>query len=265
MILYQNFSLINLKINSFKSILKQKQSLKFCFYTTQKQENQYVLRTKDDPKDLFCWNRTEVPIFKGDDICNSPHYDNSAFIAASSTLVGNVEIFQHSSVWYGCVLRAENSLIRIAAHSNIQDNTIITESSSRLGPDHDGSVIIGSYVTIGHACLLRACTIHDNVLIGMKSIIDEEATIESNSIVAAGSVVTKNTVIPSGELWAGNPARFLRKLTDHEIHNIRSLAERYSQYMIEHKELLDIPIGTQWREAEKLGFGDIIGYKKIDF
>ena len=156
-------------------------------------------------------------------------------------------------------------MIRIAAHSNIQDNTIITESSAPLGPDHDGSTIIGSFVTVGHGCLLRACTIHDNVLIGMKAIIDEGATVESNSIVAAGSVVPRNTVIHSGELWAGNPAKFKRYLTEEEIENIRYLAERYSNYLKDHKELQDIPVGTQWREAEKLGFGDIIGYKKIDF
>jgi carbonic anhydrase/acetyltransferase-like protein (isoleucine patch superfamily) len=111
----------------------------------------------------------------------------------------------------------------------------------------------------GHGCQLRACTIEDNCLIGMNSIIPEGAYIEKNAMLGAGTVLSPGQRIPSGELWAGNPAKFIRYLTHEEEDNIVTLAENYWRTALEHKEEFSLPVGTAWNEAERLGIN--VGFR----
>jgi carbonic anhydrase/acetyltransferase-like protein (isoleucine patch superfamily) len=125
------------------------------------------------------------------------------------------------------VIKGDVRLVRIGALTNVQDKTIIQEATAPLDGDHDGSTIIGHYVTIGHKCVLRACTIENKVIVGMGSVIEEGAYIESNSIIGAGSVVAAGTRVPAFELWMGRPAKFVRSLTEDEIHSITISAVNY--------------------------------------
>ena len=119
-------------------------------------------------------------------------------------------------------------------------------------------------VTVGHSCILKGTTVEGYNLIGIKSILEEYSYMEKNSVLAAGSVLKRDTRIPSGQLWAGNPAKYLRDLTHEEIEFLTHSADNYKKNAVLHKEEFP-PTENQWREAEALGFGDIIGYKKMDF
>jgi carbonic anhydrase/acetyltransferase-like protein (isoleucine patch superfamily) len=176
-----------------------------------------------------------------------------SFVAPSATLAGNVELWDHSSVWYGCVIKADINLVRIGAFTNIQDNTTIYEAFGPLNEVHDGSTVIGHHVTVGHSCHLTACTIEDESLVGMGSVLQEGSYMETHSMLGAGSVLTRGSRIPSGQLWVGNPAKFVRYLTAAEIASFRSHARKYSQLAYDHKVQF-LPHGTQYIEAEKLGY-----------
>jgi len=119
-------------------------------------------------------------------------------------------------VWYGVVIRGDKNRIIIGPKSNIQDRSVLY-CSEKLSTGFPSIIDIGSYVTVGHGVILNSCTIRDESLIGMGSVISEGSIIDRNSMVAAGSVVLPNTFIPSGQLWAGNPAKFIRNLTEEEL------------------------------------------------
>jgi carbonic anhydrase/acetyltransferase-like protein (isoleucine patch superfamily) len=170
-----------------------------------------------------------------------PRVSNDTFIAPNAVLAGNVDINDNSSIWYGVIIRGDINLVRVGQFSNVQDNTIVEESTYPLAPDHDGSVIIGHYVTVGHSCLLRGCTLESMTLVGMGSTLLEGSTMEENSQLGAYSVLGKNQRVPSGELWAGNPARKIRDLSDSEIAAQKENAETYYSLAMQHREnfLLD--------------------------
>ncbi|ETO91753.1 MAG: carbonic anhydrases/acetyltransferase, isoleucine patch superfamily protein [Candidatus Xenolissoclinum pacificiensis L6] len=155
---------------------------------------------------------------------NAPNIHISCFIANSTSIVGTVTISKCSSVWYNCTIRGDVNWIKIGEYTNIQDNSVIHV-------DHriNGQTEIGNNVTIGHKCLLHACKIHNNVLIGMGSIIMDHTIIHENSIVGSGSLVTKNRTIGPNELWLGSPAKFVRKLSDEEVTYIYQSAKNYHQ------------------------------------
>merc|ERR1711974_473432 len=133
------------------------------------------------------------------------------------------------------------------ANSNVQDRTVITESIKPLSSDHDGSTIVGHFVTIGHSCFLRACTIEDECLVGMKSILCEGSYMERFSILGAGSVLMPHQRVPTGELWLGNPAKYVRDLNEAEKHFIRYLAMKYVLHGEEHnEELYYFPYSTAY-------------------
>jgi carbonic anhydrase/acetyltransferase-like protein (isoleucine patch superfamily) len=132
----------------------------------------------------------------------------NAFIAAGAVIIGDVEIGAYSSVWFGCVVRGDVNIIRIGERTNIQDGTII-HVTRKTSPTH-----IGSGITIGHLALLHACTLEDDCFIGMGAKILDDAVVESGAMVAAGALVTPRKRIPSGQLWGGNPAKFMRELSE---------------------------------------------------
>lgn len=152
----------------------------------------------------------------------------SCFVAESADIIGDVTIYEHSSIWYNTVLRGDGNYIKIGRYTNVQDNTVVHISS--LYP-----TIIGDYVTIGHSAIVHACTIGNNVLIGMGAIILDGAEIGNETIVGAGSLVPPGKKIPSGVLAIGSPARIVRELTEEEKNSLRDSAEKYAQYGAEHK------------------------------
>lgn len=132
------------------------------------------------------------------------------FIAEGAVVIGDVHIGEQSNVWFGCVIRGDVNIIRIGARTNIQDGTVI-HVTRKTGP-----TIIGSGVTIGHSVLLHACTLEDDCFIGMHSTVMDGAVVESGAWVGAGAVVTPGKRIPKGQIWAGNPARYLRDIKPEE-------------------------------------------------
>ena len=142
------------------------------------------------------------------------------FIAPSASLIGQVTLEENSSVWFNCVLRADSDQIQIGKGSNIQDGTIIHVDSG-------SPVIIGDYVTIGHAAIIHACRVGNGSLIGMGATILSRSEIGEDSIVGAGALVTEDKKFPKKSLILGSPARRIRELTYKEVASLRLNAEHY--------------------------------------
>ncbi|CAL4976773.1 unnamed protein product [Urochloa decumbens] len=156
----------------------------------------------------------------------TPHVHRDAFVAPSASLIGDVQVGPGASIWYGCVLRGDANNIQIGSGTNIQDNSLVHVAKSNLS----GKVfptIIGDNVTVGHSAVLQGCTIEDEAFVGMGATLLDGVVVEKHGMVAAGALVRQNTTIPSGEVWGGNPAKFLRKLTADEIAFISESATNY--------------------------------------
>ena len=150
-----------------------------------------------------------------------PKIDKNVFVAPGSYVVGDVQIGSKSNIWFNVVIRGDVEKIRIGKNTNIQDLTMVHCTTKGFG------TTIGSNVTIGHNCVIHDCTINDNSLIGMSSTILDGAVVEKNSMLAAGSLLTQGKIVKSGEIWAGNPAKLLRKLNNKEISFFKISADRY--------------------------------------
>lgn len=165
-------------------------------------------------------------------LSRNPDIATSAFVAPGAVVTGDVTLGEQSSVWYQCVLRADIEAIEIGPGSNIQDGTVI-----HLASDHGTKV--GAYTTVGHKALLHACSIGDEVLVGMGSIVMDGAVVGDRSLVAAGSLITKGLHIPSGSLVVGSPARVVRSLGQREQRELRGWAEKYIRVAEEHRVHLE--------------------------
>lgn len=154
-----------------------------------------------------------------------PQIPEDCFIAQNATIVGEVSMGNQCSVWFNAVVRGDVNSIKIGNKVNIQDGAVI-HATYKVSP-----TVIGNNVSIGHNAIVHGCTIHDNVLIGMGSIVMDDCIVESNSIIAAGAVVAKNTRVESGSIYAGIPAKKIKdvspELTKGEIERI---AENYVMY-----------------------------------
>lgn len=169
----------------------------------------------------------------------TPKIDQSSFIANNVVITGDVTVGQNSGIWYGTVIRGDVAKIRIGNYTNIQDNSVIhvtrpNHSHNKTG-NEGGPTIIGNYVTIGHSAIIHACNIADYSFIGMGAIIMDLAKIEEFAMVAAGAVVTPGKIVKSGQIWAGNPAKYFRDLTKEEKEYIKISAENYWQLAQEYK------------------------------
>ncbi|KAI3461933.1 hypothetical protein Pfo_018596 [Paulownia fortunei] len=156
-----------------------------------------------------------------------PVVDKDAFVAPSASIIGDVHVGCSSSIWYGCVIRGDVNSISIGTGTNIQDNSLVHVAKSNLS----GKVlptIIGNNVTVGHSAVLHGCTVEDETFVGMGATLLDGVVVEKQAMVAAGALVRQNTRIPSGEVWGGNPAKFLRKLTEDEIAFTSQSAINYS-------------------------------------
>ncbi len=150
----------------------------------------------------------------------SPQIHPSAFIAASADVIGRVTLHENTSVWYNTTLRGDINEIVIGPNSNVQDNTVI-----HLADNYGCHV--GEFVTVGHSAILHACTVKNEVLVGMGSIILDGAVIGERSIIGAGALVTGGTIIPPGSLVLGSPAKVVKTLSPDEQAKIKSWAEKY--------------------------------------
>ena len=161
----------------------------------------------------------------------TPSIPEVCFIAENATIVGEVVMGKNCSVWFNAVIRGDVNSIEIGNKVNVQDGAII-HATYKVSPTK-----IGNNVSIGHNAIVHGCTIHDNVLIGMGSIVMDDCVIESNSIIAAGAVVSKNTHVESGSIYAGIPARKIKEvspeLTKGEIERIADNYVMYSGWMVE--------------------------------
>lgn len=145
-----------------------------------------------------------------------------AFAAPGATLIGDVEVGAQASVWFGCVVRGDVAPVRIGARTNLQDGSVIHVSRSGL------ATLIGVEVTIGHGCIVHACTLEDRAFVGMGSIILDGARIESEGMLGAGSLLPLGKRVGARELWHGRPARFVRRVPDDER---AALAEQNRHYV----------------------------------
>ena len=149
-----------------------------------------------------------------------PSVAAEVFIAQGAIVLGAVELREQSSVWYGSVLRGDINRIIVGVQSNVQDGSVLHVSD-------DCACVLGERVTVGHRAVVHACTVGDEVLVGMGAVILDGAHIGARSIVAAGALVTKNTVIPEGSLVVGSPARVVRSLSAEEQKANAKLALKY--------------------------------------
>ena len=160
-----------------------------------------------------------------------PQISNDCFIAENATIVGEVFIGKQCSVWFNTVIIGDVHFIKIGNKVNIQDGTVIHATFQK------SPTTIGNNVSIGHNAIVHGCKIHDNVLIGMGSIVMDDCVIESNSIIAAGAVVTKNTHVESGSIYAGVPAKKIKNISKELISGeIDRIANNYVEYSSWFKE-----------------------------
>lgn len=158
-----------------------------------------------------------------------PRIAASAFVAPGAVVIGNVEIGENASIWFGCVLRGDVAAIVVGADSNVQDGTVVHGSTGKP------PVWIGAEVTIGHMALIHACRLEDGSFVGMKVCVSDAAVVEGGAMVAAGALVTPGKRVPRGKLWGGSPARFMRTLGDKERRYIAELPGRYVGLAAEHR------------------------------
>nr|BFF38667.1 gamma carbonic anhydrase family protein [Tenacibaculum mesophilum] len=160
-----------------------------------------------------------------------PQIPNDCYIAENATIVGDVQMGESCSVWFNAVIRGDVHYIKMGDKVNVQDGAVIHATYQK------SPTTIGNNVSIGHNALVHGCTIHDNVLVGMGSIIMDDCVVESNSIIAAGAVVTKNTHIESGSVYAGIPAKKVKDISKELISDeIDRIANNYVKYSSWFKE-----------------------------
>ena len=151
---------------------------------------------------------------------NIPEVHPDAWVAPNATLIGKVKLEKNSSIWFNAVLRGDIELISIGENSNIQDGSV-------LHTDPGYKLKVGKGVTVGHMVMLHGCQIGDDTLIGIGSIILNNAKIGKNCIIGANSLITENKIIPDNSLVVGSPGRVLRKVTEDEIKAIHENAKHY--------------------------------------
>lgn len=162
-----------------------------------------------------------------------PEIHETAFIAETAVVTGDVVIGLETSIWYGVVMRGDVADIRIGARTNIQDGSVLHVTKGAKGLE------IGDEVTVGHMSILHACTIGNRAFIGMQSLVMDGAVVEDEAMVAAGSLVTPGKRVPRHQLWGGRPARYMRDMTEEEIGYLKISADRY------------VGVGQSYRATQK--------------
>ncbi|HYE41212.1 MAG TPA: gamma carbonic anhydrase family protein [Ramlibacter sp.] len=150
----------------------------------------------------------------------APQLAPGAWVADNAEVMGQVELGENASVWYGCVVRGDTERIRIGSNSNIQDGSV-------LHADAGVPLTIGDNVTVGHQVMLHGCTIGEGSLVGIQAVVLNNARIGKNSIVGAGSVVTEGKEFPDNSLIVGAPAKAIRTLDAAQIAQFQQIPQHY--------------------------------------
>jgi carbonic anhydrase/acetyltransferase-like protein (isoleucine patch superfamily) len=166
-----------------------------------------------------------------------PQIDPAAWVADNATVIGTVQLAAGSSIWFGCVLRGDNDDILVGENSNVQDNSV-------LHTDPGIKLTIGKGCTIGHQVMLHGCTIGDNSLVGIQSVVLNRAVIGKNSMVGAGSLVPEGKQFPDGVLLMGSPAKVVRELSPAEIQMLQLVSQVYVRNAQRYREQLRPVSGT---------------------
>ena len=154
-----------------------------------------------------------------------PQIPDDCYVAENATIVGDVKMGSECSVWFNAVIRGDVHFIKMGDKVNVQDGAVIHATYQK------SPTTIGNNVSIGHNAIVHGCTIHDNVLIGMGSIVMDDCIVESNSIIAAGAVVTQNTIVEAGSIYAGVPAKKVKDISEDLISGeIDRIANNYVKY-----------------------------------
>ncbi len=157
-----------------------------------------------------------------------PQIEENCFIAPTATIIGQVKMGAHCSVWFNAIVRGDVNTITIGEKVNIQDGAIIHCTYQKA------ATTIGNNVSIGHRAIIHGCTIHNDVLIGMGAIVMDNAIIHPNSIIAAGAVVLENTIVEEGSIYAGVPAKKVKSVDPNQtadlIHRIANNYVKYSSW-----------------------------------
>lgn len=161
-----------------------------------------------------------MPVYRLDEL--EPQIDPTAWMAPSADLIGDVQLGAHASIWFGAVVRADNTPIMIGASSNVQDG-------ATCHSDPGFPLTIGERVTVGHHAILHGCTISNDCLIGMGARILNGSVLEAHCLVGAGALITEGKRFPSGSLIVGAPARVVRQLTDEEKRGVQQSAAQYAE------------------------------------
>jgi carbonic anhydrase/acetyltransferase-like protein (isoleucine patch superfamily) len=166
----------------------------------------------------------------------SPRFGHNCFLAPNATVVGDVEMGDHCSIWFNAVVRGDVNSIRLGEKVNVQDGVVIHGTYQKT------KVTIGNNVSIGHNAIIHGCTIQDSVLIGMGAIIMDNADIGKNSIIAAGAVVLEGTKVESGTIYGGCPARKIKDIPPDLISGqIDRIANHYLIYAGWFRDANDAP------------------------
>jgi carbonic anhydrase/acetyltransferase-like protein (isoleucine patch superfamily) len=153
-----------------------------------------------------------------------PQWQHDCFIAENSTIVGDVQMGHHCSVWFNAVIRGDVNSIRIGNYTNIQDGAVIHCTYQTAATQ------IGNHVSIGHQAMVHGCTLKDRVLVGMGAIIMDHAVVEEYCIIAAGAIVLENTVCESGYIYVGAPAKKIKPISQEQRTLLDQLPDRYVLY-----------------------------------
>lgn len=159
-----------------------------------------------------------------------PKIDKTAFIANDAIVIGDVEIGEDSSIWFGSIVRGDVNFIRIGARTNIQDMTVIHVSSKTH------STVLEDEITVGHRVVLHGCHVESGCLIGIGAILMDGVRVGRNSLVAAGSLLTPGTQIPPNSLVMGSPAKVKRELTDDELAYLDRSWRNYTDLVKQYKK-----------------------------
>ena len=153
-----------------------------------------------------------------------PQFGKNCFIAKNATVVGEVVMGDNCSVWFNAVVRGDVHSITIGDNSNIQDGVVIHCTYKKA------KVVIGNNVSIAHNAVVHGCTIEDNVLIGMNAVVMDNAVVQSGAIVAAGTIVLANTIVESGYIYAGTPAKKIKRVGEELQGVFARTANNYIKY-----------------------------------
>lgn len=163
-----------------------------------------------------------------------PQIDPTAQVAPNATVIGEVSLGAETSVWYGAVLRGDINRIEIGPRSNLQDGVVVHVAD-------EFPAIVGEWVTVGHAAIIHACTVHDEVLVGMGAIILDGAVIGARSIIGAHALVTAGMHVPPGSLVLGSPGKIVRQLSVAEQADIQRWAIKYVEVAKQYRAVQPAP------------------------